>query len=145
MFHKGGTTKEGDARPLAFVKAAYIFLFIVLLTGKVRGNEKKYLGSNACFSMNSNDLRRIRTNSNKLQGIRMNFKEFEWISRNLNEFTLIWLNLTWKVGSKLKRLKISLICKVISRFESILVKFSQKFPFFGFFCQYLSIWPLLVI
>ena len=41
MFHKGGTTKEGDARPLAFVKAVFIFLFIVLLTGKVRGNEKK--------------------------------------------------------------------------------------------------------
>ena len=78
MFHKGGTTKEGDARPLAFVKAAYIFLFIVLLTGKVRGNEKKYLGSNACFSMNSNDLRRIR----------MNFKEFEWIYFNLIEFDM---------------------------------------------------------
>ena len=77
MFHKGGTTKEGDARPLAFVKAAYIFLFIVLLTGKVRGNEKKYLGSNACFSMNSNDLQRIRMNSDKLQGIRMNCKKFE--------------------------------------------------------------------
>ena len=89
MFHKGGTTKEGDARPLAFVKAVvFIFLFIVLLTGKVRGNEKKYLGSNACFSMNSNDLRRIRMNSNKLQGIRMNFKEFEWIYFNLVEFDM---------------------------------------------------------
>ena len=67
MFHKGGTTKEGDARPLAFVKAAYIFLFIVLLTGKVRGNEKKYLGSNACFSMNSNDLQQIRMNCKKFE------------------------------------------------------------------------------
>ena len=49
MFHKGGTTKEGDARPLAFVKAAYIFLFIVLLTGKVRGNEKNIWGRMLVF------------------------------------------------------------------------------------------------
>ena len=49
MFHKGGTTKEGDARPLAFVKAAFIFLFIVLLTGKVRGNEKKIFGVECLF------------------------------------------------------------------------------------------------
>ena len=77
-------------------------------------------------------FRWIRMICDKFERIWINCKEFEWISRNLNEFTLIWLNLTWKVGSKLKRLKISLICKVISTFESILVKFSQNFPFLAF-------------
>ena len=138
MFHKGGTTKEGDARPLAFVKAVFIFLFIVLLTGKVRGNEKNIWGRMLVF-------RWIRMIWDEFEWIPINYNEFEWIARNSNEFTLIWLDLTWKVDSKLKKLKIFLICKVISTFESIPVKFSQIFPFFGFFCQYLSIWPLLVI
>ena len=81
MFHKGGTTKEGDARPLAFVKAAFIFLFIVLLTGKVRGNGKNIWGRMLVF-------RWIRMNSNELQGIRMNCKKFEWIYFNLTGFDM---------------------------------------------------------
>ena len=81
MFHKGGTTKEGDARPLAFVKAAYIFLFIVLLTGKVRGNEK-----NICSRMLV--FRWIRMICNEFEWIWINCKEFEWIHFNLIEFDM---------------------------------------------------------
>ena len=82
MFHKGGTTKEGDARPLAFVKAVYIFLFIVLLTGKVRGNEKKNIWGRMLV------FRWIRMICNEFEWIWINCKEFEWIHFNLIEFDM---------------------------------------------------------
>ena len=65
----------------------YIFLFIVLLTGKVRGNEKKNIWGRMLV------FRWIRMICDEFEWIRTNCKEFEWIARNSNEFEWIYFNL----------------------------------------------------
>ena len=99
--------------------------------------EKKYLGSNACFLMNSNDLRRIRMNSNKLQGI--NLIEFDmksWFKvEKIKDFLDLQSYFYIRINSSQIQSKISLFWLFLSIFV-YLAPISNLVTLYGFVVKF---------